>query len=81
MQHNKLLVVGELNVDLLLNHIEGFPKIATEIIAHDMNLILGSSSAIMAANCAALGASTTFCGKVDLIFSVVLLLKNYNKKG
>lgn len=40
MQHNKLLVVGELNVDLLLNHIEGFPKIATEIIAHDMNLIL-----------------------------------------
>ena len=60
--HNKLLVVGELNIDLILNQIEGFPKIGTEITAGNMNFTLGSSSAIMASNCAALGVDTSFCG-------------------
>lgn len=58
----KLIVVGELNIDLILNQIEGFPEIGTEITAGDMNFTLGSSSAIMAANCAALGVDTSFCG-------------------
>lgn len=60
--HKKLLVVGELNIDLILNQIEGFPKIGTEITAGNMNFTLGSSSAIMASNCAALGVDTSFCG-------------------
>ncbi|MEH6704034.1 carbohydrate kinase family protein [Galbibacter orientalis] len=64
MSYKELIVVGELNVDLILNNIEGFPKIGTEIIANNMNLTLGSSSAIMAANAAAMGISTSFCGVV-----------------
>ncbi|WP_417444357.1 carbohydrate kinase family protein [Joostella sp.] len=64
MQHKELLVVGELNVDLILNQIQGFPKIGTEIIADKMNLTLGSSSAIMAANASAIGINTAFCGVV-----------------
>ncbi|AFL85772.1 sugar kinase, ribokinase [Belliella baltica DSM 15883] len=64
MQNKKLLVVGELNVDLILNDIRGFPKVGTEIIASQMNLTLGSSSAIFASNIAALGVSTSFCGKI-----------------
>jgi sugar/nucleoside kinase (ribokinase family) len=58
----KLLVVGELNVDLILNKIQDFPRIGKEIIADEMDMCLGSSSAIMAANSAAMGVDTTFCG-------------------
>ena len=64
MGNKKILVVGELNVDLILNNIEGFPKIGDEIIANDMNLTLGSSSAIFASNISILGIDTSFCGMV-----------------
>lgn len=60
----KLLVVGELNVDLILNKIQAFPQVGKEAIADEMDLCLGSSSAIMAANSAAMGVNTTFCGVV-----------------
>ena len=64
MSSKKLLVVGELNVDLILNDIQGFPRIGTEIVANTMNFTLGSSSAIMASNISTLGVDTTFCGMV-----------------
>lgn len=64
MSSKKLLVVGELNVDLILNNIQGFPEIGTEIVADTMNFTLGSSSAIMAFNISALGMDTSFCGMV-----------------
>lgn len=64
MSNAKLLVVGELNVDLILNEIHAFPQIGKETIADEMNICLGSSSAIMAANSAALGVDVTFCGVV-----------------
>ena len=64
MNSKKILVVGELNVDLILNDIQGFPKLGTEIVANEMNFTLGSSSAIMASNISALGVDTSFCGMV-----------------
>lgn len=64
MPKKGLFVVGELNVDLILNQINGFPQIGTEIVANDMVLTLGSSSAILAANAAAIGLPTAFCGAV-----------------
>ena len=64
MKTKKLLVVGELNVDLILNNINGFPEIGSEITADQMDFTLGSSSAIMASNSAAMGTHTTFCGKI-----------------
>ena len=64
MNSKKLLVIGELNVDLILNNIQGFPKLGTEIVAEQMNFTLGSSSAIMASNISALGVDTSFCGMV-----------------
>ncbi|MFD2036249.1 carbohydrate kinase family protein [Belliella marina] len=64
MEKKKLLVVGELNVDLILNDIQGFPKIGEEIVANKMNLTLGSSSAIFASNISTLGVDTAFCGMV-----------------
>jgi sugar/nucleoside kinase (ribokinase family) len=58
------LVVGELNVDLILNQLEKFPEIGKEIIAHKMVFTLGSSSAIFASNLSVLGSKTSFCGRV-----------------
>lgn len=64
MKRKKLLVVGELNIDLIINQINGFPKIGHEITAEEMDFTLGSSSAIMASNIAAMGTPTSFCGKI-----------------
>jgi len=59
-----VIVVGELNVDLILNSIDSFPEMGKEKIAKDMTLTLGSSSAIFASNLSALGASVAFVGKI-----------------
>lgn len=64
MKAYDILALGELNVDLLLNRIEGFPKIGTEIFAQEMTLTLGSSTAIFAANAASLGARVSFLGMI-----------------
>lgn len=64
MSDKKILVVGELNVDLILNEIRGFPQVGTEIVADKMNFTLGSSSAIMASNISVLGTQTYFCGMI-----------------
>ncbi len=57
-----VLVVGELNVDLILNGMDKFPEIGKEIIAQKMILTLGSSSAIFASNLSVLGSRVSFCG-------------------
>jgi len=59
-----VLVVGELNVDLILNAIDSFPEMGKEKIARQMTLTLGSSSAIFASNLSSLGARTAFAGKI-----------------
>lgn len=64
MKKFDILALGELNVDLLLNHIAGFPEIGKEIFAKDMTLTLGSSTAIFAANAASLGAKVSFLGMI-----------------
>jgi sugar/nucleoside kinase (ribokinase family) len=59
-----VVVVGELNVDLILNSIDSFPEMGKEKIAQDMTITLGSSSAIFASNLSALGAKVAFAGKI-----------------
>ena len=59
-----VIVVGELNVDLILNTIDSFPEMGKEKIAKDMTLTLGSSSAIFASNLSSLGAKVAFNGKI-----------------
>lgn len=68
-----ITAIGELNVDLILNRIEGFPEVGKEKFAGEMLLTLGSSTAIFAANAAALGARTAFAGMIgrDLFGRVV----------
>lgn len=59
-----VIVVGELNVDLILNQIESFPEVGKEKLAGKMTLTLGSSSAIFASNLSALGMRVAFVGKI-----------------
>lgn len=64
MKNYDVVAIGELNVDVILNHIDGQPEIGKEKFARNMNLTLGSSTAIFAANIAALGAKTGFVGMI-----------------
>jgi len=59
-----VLVIGELNIDLILNRIEGFPLMGKEILADEMTVTLGSSSAIFANNLSRLGSRVSYLGKV-----------------
>lgn len=69
-----VVVIGELNVDIIMNHIAGFPEMGKETLAQNMNLTLGSSSAIFASNLSTLGSNVAFIGKIgnDSFASVVL---------
>ena len=65
MSMNKIydvLVAGELNVDIILNHINKFPALGKEVLADQMTITLGSSSAIFASNLSVLGTKVAFAG-------------------
>ncbi len=69
-----VVVVGELNVDIILNGIDGLPVIGKEIMAGSMEVTLGSSSAIFASNLCAMECRVAFIGKIgkDNFAEVVL---------
>lgn len=80
MNNKEVLVIGELNVDILLNDINGFPVIGQEILADNLTLTLGSSSAIFAANISSLGVTTSFCGVVGKDMMGKFILNELNNK-
>ena len=75
------LVVGELNVDLILNKIESFPEIGKEKLAGEMTLTLGSSAAIFAGNLSSLGAKTAFLGKIGKDSFGDLVVNSLKERG
>lgn len=81
MSKKKILVVGELNIDLILNNIQGFPEVGSEKIANRMDFTLGSSSAILATNIAALGVPTSFCGLLGKDSFGKFILKELQNKN
>ena len=64
MKKFDVIAIGELNVDIILNNIDGEPEVGKEKFAREMNLTLGSSTAIFAANIAFLGSRTGFVGMI-----------------
>lgn len=76
-----VITVGELNVDLILNKIQGFPEVGKEILADNMTLTLGSSSAIFASNLSSLGAKVGFIGKVGKDMFGELVIAELLAKG
>ncbi|MEX0772503.1 MAG: carbohydrate kinase family protein [Balneolales bacterium] len=59
-----LIVVGELNIDLILDNVNKLPELGKERIAQAMTLTLGSSSAILASNASNLGLDVGFVGRI-----------------
>lgn len=76
-----VIVIGELNVDLILNRIDGFPEMGKEKLAGKMSLTLGSSSAIFASNLSALEARVGFLGKLGEDSFADLVMASLEKKG
>ena len=74
MKEFDVIVVGELNVDIILNRIDRFPEMGKEILAGRLDLTLGSSSAIFASILSSLGSRVAFIGKIgkDEFASTVL---------
>ena len=60
----KILVAGELNVDLVLQNYRAFPALGQETLVEDAKLTLGSSSAICASGLAKLGNEVVFAAKL-----------------
>ena len=81
MKKFDIIALGELNVDLLLNRICGFPEVGKEIFAKEMTLTLGSSTAIFAANAASLGARVSFLGMVGNDDFGAFVKDSLNKRG
>lgn len=74
MTNFDVIVVGELNVDLIMDHMTAVPEEGKEILADKMTLTLGSSSAICASNLSSLGSRVAFIGKTgkDLLGDFIL---------
>lgn len=81
MKKIDVFVIGELNVDLILNGIDGFPEVGKEKLASKMDLTLGSSSAIFAANLSTLGAKVAFLGKIGTDNFGDLVMDSLLQKG
>jgi len=64
LERPKILVIGELNVDIVATGLRSVPEMGTEILAEDCELTLGSASAIFAAGMAKLGYHVTFVSHV-----------------
>jgi sugar/nucleoside kinase (ribokinase family) len=60
----RVLVVGEINVDLLLQGSQAFPTPGREVLVDDFTMALGSASAICAMGLARLGTPVRFAGVV-----------------
>jgi sugar/nucleoside kinase (ribokinase family) len=60
----RILVVGELNVDIIAVGLHSPPKLGTEVLASDCAVRLGSASAIFAVGLAKLGCPVTFVSHV-----------------
>jgi len=76
-----VIVVGELNVDIILNDIDSFPEMGKEKLAGKMDTTLGSSSAIFASNLSSLGSKVAFIGKIGQDQNGEIVLDSFQKKG
>lgn len=60
----KVVVIGELNPDLILQNYSGFPELGKEVVVEDCVLTMGSATAICAMGLAKLGNQVRFVTKV-----------------
>jgi sugar/nucleoside kinase (ribokinase family) len=77
----RVLVIGELNVDLIVSGLSSLPALGQEIVCTGLSLALGSSSAIFARALAGLGAQVGFMGKVGDDENGRFMLDQLNELG
>jgi sugar/nucleoside kinase (ribokinase family) len=77
----KILIGGELNVDLVLQNPRAFPVLGRETLVEGVSLTVGSASAICASALAKLGDEVTFTGKVGADAWGDLCLKSLRDLG
>jgi sugar/nucleoside kinase (ribokinase family) len=63
-QKAQVAVIGELNVDIIAAGLPKAPELGSEIIAEDLQITLGSASAIFASGITKLAHTVTFISKV-----------------
>lgn len=76
-----VIVVGELNVDLILNQLPEMPVQGREIFADQMTLTLGSSAAILASNLSSFGMKVAIIGKIGTDLFGDLVISHLEKAG
>lgn len=64
MASGKVVVIGELNVDLIASGLANPPTLGHEILAADFQITLGSASAIFACGMSGLGHPVTFISQI-----------------
>lgn len=81
LQRPKILVIGELNVDIVATGLRSVPDIGSEILAEKCELTLGSASAIFAAGMAKLGHRVTFFSHVGQDYFGDFCLRTLKQSG
>lgn len=77
----KILIAGELNVDLVLQNYRAFPTLGKEVLVEDSSLTLGSASAICAAGLARLGNQVAFLSRLGFDMFGDVCLDEMSKLG
>ncbi|MCL5985655.1 MAG: carbohydrate kinase family protein [Actinobacteria bacterium] len=81
MENAKVHVIGELNPDLILSGLRKFPAPGEETLAKDLNLTLGSSSAIFAVALSRLGIKVEMASRVGADFFGDFTIKGLEENG
>ena len=81
LQRPKILVIGELNVDIVATGLRSVPEMGAEILAEKCELTLGSASAIFAAGMAKLGNHVTFFSHVGQDYLGDFCLRTLKQSG
>jgi sugar/nucleoside kinase (ribokinase family) len=77
----KIVVVGELNVDLIAVGLTSLPAPGCEVLAKDFELTLGSASAIFACGLSRLGFPVAFISKVGTDYFGQFCIEALRRKG
>ncbi len=75
------LVIGDLNVDLVLNELKGFPELGKEIVARNHFIDIGGSGGIFSAVLSELGINTYIISKISNDFLGQFLISKLKDYG
>lgn len=81
IQSADCLVIGDLNIDLVLNGLRGLPELDKEILAQNYSVVIGGSGGVFTAVLSRLGVVTSIISKISNDFFGSFLIKELKKNG